>query len=108
MLQGLTEAHVNQYRKLGSQGKDYIIVKYYYNVQYYGAIEIGGEGPFNVIFDTGSSDLWVPSSICMKFSCGSHQRYDSNKSPTYKIDGTSFDVTYVSGTVSGIEMIYTP
>ncbi len=96
------EAFVKQYRKLGSPGEDYVIVKDYRNAQYYGTIEIGGEGPFNVIFDTGSSDIWVPSIICRLFSCGLHQRYASNKSQTYEKDGTPFDVVYGSGAVSGM------
>ncbi len=99
---------VKQQRRLGWQVEEYIwgmeeyvIVKDYYNAQYYGTIEIGGEGPFNVIFDTGSSDVWVPSRIC-QLTCGLHTRYVSDNSSTYGEDGTPFDITYGSGSVSGM------
>lgn len=39
---------------------------------------------FNVIFDTGSSNLWIPSTNCDTMGCLEHKRYDSSISETYR------------------------
>lgn len=75
----------------------------YQNAQYYGEIELGTPGQkFEVIYDTGSSDLWVASNSCGS-SCGSHAKYVSSKSSTYVANGTNFHIMYGSGPVSGFE-----
>jgi hypothetical protein len=82
-----------------------IVINDYENSQYYGEIALGSpEQKFNVIFDTGSSDLWVASSQCDD-SCGRHAKYDSAKSSTYVANGTSFDIMYGSGPVSGFQSV---
>jgi len=82
-----------------------IVINDYENAQYYGEIALGTpEQKFNVIFDTGSSDLWVASSNCDS-SCGRHAEYDSSKSSTYIQNGTVFDIMYGSGPVSGYQSI---
>ncbi|KAG7398619.1 GPN-loop GTPase 2 [Phytophthora boehmeriae] len=74
-----------------------VVIRDFQNAQYYGAISIGTPPqPFSVIFDTGSSNLWVPD---RKF--GSHNVYDHDKSSTYKANGTAFNIMYGSGPVSG-------
>jgi len=82
-------------------GDDPVPVHDYQNAQYYGPISVGTpKQTFQVIFDTGSSNLWVPSKACTNCGFGKH-KYDSSKSSTYVKNGTVFDIEYGSGPVSG-------
>lgn len=54
------------------------------------------------MFDTGSSNLWVPSKECkLSPACYLHKYFDSAKSTSYVANGTHFNITYGSGAVVG-------
>lgn len=71
------------------------------NSYYYGSISLGSPAQtFKVDFDTGSSNLWLPSASCT--NCPSTaSKYDSSASSTYTANGESFSIQYGSGSCSG-------
>lgn len=80
-------------------------IKDYANAQYFGSVSIGSPPQsFQVIFDTGSSNLWVPKVGCTH--CGipfiaPKSKYNHDTSDTYNKDGGEFNIMYGSGSVTG-------
>lgn len=70
------------------------------NAQYYGPVNIGTPPQyFDVVYDTGSSNLWVPGPQCT--GC-THRKYDATKSSSYTANGTEFVIHYGSGALTGV------
>ncbi|KAH0836320.1 acid protease [Lanmaoa asiatica] len=68
---------------------------------FYGTLAIGTPPySFDVILDTGSSDLWVASSSC-ELTCAGTGNFDAAKSSTFKSLSHDFDITYGSGEAVG-------
>ncbi|KAM5238194.1 renin [Ctenodactylus gundi] len=81
-----------------------VLLTNYLNTQYFGEIGIGTPPQiFKVVFDTGSANLWVPSTKCYLYdvACASHKRYDSTESSSYIKNGTRIILHYGSGDVTG-------
>ena len=78
-----------------------IVIKDYQNSQYYGEIAVGTPPQtMSVIYDTGSSNLWVPNKKPSFLS--SHAIYAHDASSTYVANGTEFKIEYGSGPVAGV------
>ncbi|NXN26416.1 PEPC protein, partial [Nycticryphes semicollaris] len=68
---------------------------------YFGEISIGTPPQkFLVIFDTGSANLWVPSTYCQTPACGNHARFNPNLSSTFSDIGVTYTLSYGFGDVS--------
>jgi len=99
-FKNLVQKNGPAYKQLNGSSSD-VVIEDYQNAQYYGEVGVGTpKQTFNVIYDTGSSNLWVPNKGC-KARCLGHSKYVSSKSSTYVANGTEFKIEYGSGPVAG-------
>jgi len=83
------------------------------NTQYYGLIAVGTPPhEFKVVFDTGSSVLWVPDASCKSEACTLHKTFRLHNSKTGSLLGTSSSsdpqvrvakIQYGTGSMTGVE-----
>ncbi|XP_042319984.1 embryonic pepsinogen-like [Sceloporus undulatus] len=73
------------------------------DTEYYGTIYIGTPPQtFTVVFDTGSSNLWVPSIYCSDTACQTHPRFDPSQSSTFQNAQQTMSIQYGTGSMEGI------
>uniref|UniRef100_A0A8C6VCP5 pepsin A n=1 Tax=Naja naja TaxID=35670 RepID=A0A8C6VCP5_NAJNA len=69
---------------------------------YIGNISIGTPPQeFTVIFDTGSSNLWVPSVYCSSAACSDHHKFNPQQSSTFHATSQTLSITYGTGSMTG-------
>ncbi|CAG8780928.1 885_t:CDS:2, partial [Racocetra fulgida] len=71
------------------------------DIGYYGPATLGGQ-KFNLLFDTGSADLWVPQINYNNGMPTTHNTFNPDKSSTFKTNHKRFSINYGSGNTSGI------
>ncbi|XP_031582303.1 pepsin A-like [Oreochromis aureus] len=72
------------------------------DLSYYGTISIGTPPQsFSVIFDTGSSNLWVPSVYCNSTACENHNQFNPSQSSTFQWGNQSLSIQYGTGSMTG-------
>ncbi|KFP15455.1 Gastricsin, partial [Egretta garzetta] len=68
---------------------------------YFGEISIGTPPQnFLVLFDTGSSNLWVPSTYCQTPACAKHNRFDPSLSSSFSGISVNYTLSYGFGDLS--------
>ncbi|XP_070313206.1 pregnancy-associated glycoprotein 1-like [Odocoileus virginianus] len=104
LLNNFLKEHAYRLSKISTRNSDITSVplRNFLDLMYIGNITIGSPPQqFRVVFDTGSSDLWVPSIFCSSPVCYTHTTFKHLESSTYQHTNKPFQITYGSGRVKG-------
>ncbi|KAJ9124207.1 hypothetical protein QFC22_001005 [Naganishia vaughanmartiniae] len=73
-----------------------------YDASYTGALSVGTPPQeFEVILDTGSSDLWLAGTECISTTCQGITKYQESASSSFTTTNQVFNITYGSGDADG-------
>ncbi|KAB0362908.1 hypothetical protein FD754_007064 [Muntiacus muntjak] len=104
MLNNFQKEHAYRLSQISSLGSN-ITIRLLRNIMemlYVGNITIGiPPQELQVIFDTGSSDLWVPSHSCTSTTCSTQVRFKHLESSTFQSTQKTFSIAYGSGSMKG-------
>eukprot|EP00444_Apocalathium_aciculiferum_P000306 CAMPEP_0183409966 /NCGR_PEP_ID=MMETSP0370-20130417/19232_1 /TAXON_ID=268820 /ORGANISM="Peridinium aciculiferum, Strain PAER-2" /LENGTH=385 /DNA_ID=CAMNT_0025592735 /DNA_START=1 /DNA_END=1158 /DNA_ORIENTATION=+ len=79
--------------------KQNVLLNNFNNIIYHGEMSIGTPGQsVDVVFDTGSSDLWVTSATTVE----GKRFFDAAESSTYRSSSELFAIRYGSGNLNGV------
>ncbi|XP_038675279.1 pepsin A-like [Scyliorhinus canicula] len=75
----------------------------YLDLAYTGTISVGTPPQsFVVVFDTGSSNLWVPSDYCSSYACKDHVKFNPQDSSTFQMGNKYISIRYDTGSMTGV------
>ncbi|KAF5343829.1 hypothetical protein D9757_013918 [Collybiopsis confluens] len=73
------------------------------DASFFGSIAVGTPPvAYDVILDTGSSDLWLAGSTCLSTACDGIPTFKPSLSSTFKNNSEPFQITYGSGEAAGV------
>ncbi|KAI4257195.1 MAG: hypothetical protein L6R42_005811 [Xanthoria sp. 1 TBL-2021] len=70
---------------------------------YFTSVEFGSSGKtMHLLVDTGASNTWVMASDCNSEVCAAHNTFGKEHSASLKVSQDEFNLTYGTGSVSGL------
>ncbi|XP_025142247.1 pregnancy-associated glycoprotein 1-like [Bubalus bubalis] len=104
-LNNFLKEHAYSLSQISSRGSNVTIhpLRNIMDMLYMGNITIGTPPQeFQVVFDTGSSDLWVPSVFCQSLACATKVMFIHLLSSTFRHTQKVFNIKYSTGRMKGL------
>lgn len=101
-LRVATNAGAAAHLEASEGGVSTLSLRNIYDTEWLGVISVGTPPQaFSVIFDTGSTDLWLPSTGCNTDECNMQPRFDDSESSTFVNLNQQVSAAYGSGDLFG-------